>query len=250
MKKEERRIYNKAYNEAQNGKNPLPFIKMTEEERRVRRAEAAKIKYQANKEKRRVERGEQSVELHEKKKKAMRDNYHAKKNSPERIAYREANKERKAAADKKLKNTPEYKEHTRQYNEANKEHTKARNMAYREANKEMLKENRAERYKTNPDPQKARTKAWQQKNPHKAAMLTRRYNLRSFMATPSWSETDQIQDLYLMRDTINDKYNLKGNESVQVDHIIPLQGKLVSGLHVIANLQLVDKAYNSSKGNR
>ena len=34
-----------------------------------------------------------------------------------------------------------------------------------------------------------------------------------------------------------------------VDHIIPLKGKLVSGLHVAANLQVLTETANKAKGN-
>ena len=36
----------------------------------------------------------------------------------------------------------------------------------------------------------------------------------------------------------------------QVDHIIPLQGKNVSGLHVPENLQVIERSMNSKKRNK
>lgn len=56
--------------------------------------------------------------------------------------------------------------------------------------------------------------------------------------TPKWSETALIRQFY--------KDRPKG---YHVDHIIPLQGRLVSGLHVLANLQYLPAIENLSKNN-
>lgn len=45
-------------------------------------------------------------------------------------------------------------------------------------------------------------------------------------------------------------YEKAAEWGMAVDHVIPLQGKTVSGLHVWENLQLMNRRENSSKGNR
>lgn len=57
--------------------------------------------------------------------------------------------------------------------------------------------------------------------------------------TPKWADSDMLRSVY------------KGCPSgYQVDHIIPLQGRLVSGLHVADNLQYLTKSQNSTKRNK
>ena len=56
--------------------------------------------------------------------------------------------------------------------------------------------------------------------------------------TPSWSEESEILLLYKMCP-----------KDYEVDHILPLKGKLVSGLHVLANLQYLSKKDNRDKSN-
>jgi hypothetical protein len=57
--------------------------------------------------------------------------------------------------------------------------------------------------------------------------------------TPAWANHDKIKEVYE-----------NCPEGHEVDHIIPLQGDLVSGLHVENNLQYLTKYENCSKGNR
>jgi hypothetical protein len=57
--------------------------------------------------------------------------------------------------------------------------------------------------------------------------------------TVPWSELEQIKEFF----------NNCPNGFV-VDHIIPLQGELVSGLHVLSNLQYLTASENSAKRNK
>jgi hypothetical protein len=56
---------------------------------------------------------------------------------------------------------------------------------------------------------------------------------------PLWADLEQIKEIYRNRP-----------EGCHVDHIIPLRGKLVSGLHVENNLQYLPAKDNLSKGNK
>lgn len=58
-------------------------------------------------------------------------------------------------------------------------------------------------------------------------------------ATPSWANLNQIREVYRNRP-----------DGFEVDHIIPLRGKGVCGLHVPHNLQYLPKAENRKKGNK
>ena len=68
-------------------------------------------------------------------------------------------------------------------------------------------------------------------------------------ATPKWltdSQLAEIKALYVLADELTNSTDTPH----QVDHIVPLQGELVCGLHVPWNLQVIDASTNASKGNR
>lgn len=66
-----------------------------------------------------------------------------------------------------------------------------------------------------------------------------KYRSAKLRATPSWADIDLIKLFYRCKP-----------KGCHVDHIIPLQGKDVCGLHVENNLQWLRSSDNISKGNR
>lgn len=78
-------------------------------------------------------------------------------------------------------------------------------------------------------------------NKHKKEAFARSAKRRAskLHATASWADLEEISNIYT-----------KCPEGYHVDHIIPLQGKLVCGLHVEHNLQYLLAKDNLSKGNR
>ena len=65
-------------------------------------------------------------------------------------------------------------------------------------------------------------------------------------ATPPWADRVKIDRKYLQSEA---KTLLTGDKH-NVDHIIPLRGKNVCGLHVETNLRVITATDNMAKGNR
>ena len=66
-------------------------------------------------------------------------------------------------------------------------------------------------------------------------------------ATPSWANWSKIREIYQERDTLN---QIHGKNSYHVDHIIPLQGDTVCGLHWHKNLCIETREDNLAKSNK
>lgn len=87
---------------------------------------------------------------------------------------------------------------------------------------------------------KERVKSYRQANAGLYAYHAALRRKRVKRATMSWTEFDDIQAIYLKAAQLG----------MQVDHIVPLAGKNVCGLHVLANLQLLTENENKQKKNR
>ena len=85
----------------------------------------------------------------------------------------------------------------------------------------------------------AATRAWRETNKAHDAERQRRRRAYALKAVPKWAELDKIAVVYQ-----------KAREyGLTVDHIVPLKHSDVCGLHVWANLQLLDGSLNSAKRN-
>ncbi len=72
------------------------------------------------------------------------------------------------------------------------------------------------------------------------------YRARREQATPSWVNQSEINEVYERAAAMN----AAGRQMYQVDHIVPLGGLLVCGLHVPWNLQIITRTQNGRKGNK
>lgn len=102
--------------------------------------------------------------------------------------------------------------------------------------------------KTDPEKAKAHAKNYREKNPHKNAELCMRRKAAKDMRTPSWLTEEHefaISEIYELRKLRSEATGVEQH----VDHIVPLRGKTVSGLHVPWNLQVIPASENLSKSN-
>jgi hypothetical protein len=91
--------------------------------------------------------------------------------------------------------------------------------------------------------QRHRARYQQNKAPHFAKAAKRRAS--KLQATPTWSEADKIIALYTGAEYLSRLTGVQWD----VDHEVPLKHKLVSGLHVYSNLQLLPHVDNLKKSN-
>lgn len=147
----------------------------------------------------------------------------------------------------------ELKEKSRDYYIRNREKIKSKAKIYRENNPNKIKEYMKNYVSRNKDYLSEYiskyVKVHRTTKPHLYAAKDARRRASKLNATPPWltkQDFEQIKELY----EITKAFKLYTGEEYHVDHIIPLQGENVCGLHVPWNLQVISAKENLSKHNK
>lgn len=136
-----------------------------------------------------------------------------------------------------------------QWQKDNPEKAKQKHDRWKAKNPDLPRQRAADWYQANTEQHKATMAAYFASEPHLRARLSSKARAQKLQRTPDWLTED---DVWL----INEFYQLAflrtqlTGVAWHVDHVIPLRGRNVSGLHVPANLQVIPEAANLKKGNR
>lgn len=129
-----------------------------------------------------------------------------------------------------------------------KECLNSQNRAWKNRNRKKNSEISRNHYLKNRDKRLSQTAKWWRENPHvhAAKQARRRFKLKN--ASPAWLTKVQLAHIRAYYETAKIiRRDIGAN--VDVDHIVPLMGKNVCGLHVPWNLQLLEHSANCQKRN-
>ena len=145
------------------------------------------------------------------------------------------------------------------WNKANPEKVNAQKRAWIGANLEYSKKLKSESQKKHRasanernrryaemhrDQIKVATARWQKEHPELVTAKAARYRAAKLMQMPAWADHAAIELVYQRASDMR-----AAGLDVHVDHIVPLQGRLVRGLHVHNNLRIIEAKANRSKSN-
>jgi hypothetical protein len=157
---------------------------------------------------------------------------------------------RRIASKKWKKENAEYvKSSSAKYYVNNKDRIDVRNKAWKDKNPDKVSSAGKENYEKNKDKVLSAQKEYRTNNRAKLNAKAAKERADKKKATPKWlTQIDKefMEVTYAMAKVMSEMEQTE----YHVDHIVPLNGEKVSGLHVPRNLQVIPKFDNLSKGNR
>jgi 5-methylcytosine-specific restriction endonuclease McrA len=120
--------------------------------------------------------------------------------------------------------------------------------AYTARNSDAINARRRERYAERRDEMIERRRRYYDNNLPAIVATNRKMVARRLKRIPPWITTEQTAEMaamYRLAADLSEETGIKHH----VDHIVPLQGKKVCGLHVLWNLQVIPWKENLKKGN-
>jgi hypothetical protein len=128
---------------------------------------------------------------------------------------------------------------------ANPERKKENDANWKRENRERVRKNNQTWETKNPKSRIESKRRWRKANPDKVLASCRRSQAAKLKATPLWADHFVIEGMYELARIFR-----RAGLLLDVDHIIPLRGKTVCGLHSQDNLQLLSRSANASKQNK
>jgi hypothetical protein len=98
-------------------------------------------------------------------------------------------------------------------------------------------------YRENLETKRAKNRQWSKLNPAANAALRARGRAALQQRTVGWADYEAIRRVYAEARRLTEETGIRH----EVDHIIPLRGKCVSGLHVHYNLRVIPMTDNRKK---
>lgn len=127
----------------------------------------------------------------------------------------------------------------------NRDKELAINQKWKYQNKDRYDEICREWYFNNKEYHNSLTRKYYQENKSLYRAKDAKYRASKLQATPLWADLEQIKRVYKACAKISERTGVEHH----VDHIIPLQGKNVCGLHVEKNLAIISAKANLEKSN-
>ena len=144
-------------------------------------------------------------------------------------------------------NNPDYiKDYNKNYYIENKEYLNEKSHIYHEENKQIIAEVHSKYYIEHKEERKNYNIQYNQNNKSKKRSNSKKYKILRIQAIPKWANIKEIEKIYKQAQELELQDGIKRH----VDHIIPLQGKNVCGLHVEYNLQILTEEENLKKSNK